>query len=73
MFVVTAQGRRKYRKTTIRWKLLVKWKDESETWIPLKDMKESHPVEVAEFARFRGIDDEPPISGGCHTLSENVT
>ena len=30
-FVVTAQGRRRYRKTTIIWKLLVKWKDESET------------------------------------------
>ena len=32
--------------------------DGSESWIHLKDMKESHPVEVAEFARARGITDE---------------
>jgi len=36
----------------------VRWRDGSETWVPLKDMKESHPVECAEFARAKGIDDE---------------
>ena len=46
------------RKTTQGWKILVKWKDGSEVWTPLKDMKESHPVEVTEFARTRGIDIE---------------
>ena len=35
-------------------KLLVKWKDKSESWIKLADMKESHPVEVAEYARANG-------------------
>ena len=28
-------------------------------WISLKDLKESNPVDVAEFAVARGIDDEP--------------
>ena len=41
------------------WKLLVRWRDGSETWIPLKDLKESHLIEVAEFAKDRCIDDEP--------------
>eukprot|EP00980_Cylindrotheca_fusiformis_P024074 scaffold11509_cov88-Cylindrotheca_fusiformis.AAC.1 len=50
------------RKTTQGWKLLVQWADDSETWIPLKDMKESHPVETAEFARARGIDKEPAFA-----------
>jgi hypothetical protein len=59
MFVVTARGQKRQRKTTTGWKLLVKWKDQSESWIHLKDMKESHPVEVAEFATARGIADEP--------------
>ena len=27
--------------------------------MPLKDLKESYPIETAEFARARGIDDEP--------------
>ena len=35
------------------------WKDRSGSWVPLEDLKESHPVEVAEFARARGINDEP--------------
>jgi hypothetical protein len=44
--------------STVGWKLLVQWRDGSESWIQLNDMKESHPVETAEFAKARGIDDE---------------
>ena len=29
------------------------------TWLPLKEMKESHPIETAEFAKARGIDRKP--------------
>ena len=57
-WVVTRRGQRRLRKSTVGWKLLVRWKDGSETWVPLKDMKESHPLECAEFAKARGIDDE---------------
>ena len=56
--VVTGRGQKRLRKSTVGWKLLVRWRDGSETWIPLKDMKESHLVETAEFARARGIDNE---------------
>ena len=52
---ITRRGRRHLRKSTVGWKLLVQLKDGSETWIPLKDMKISHPVETAEFACARGI------------------
>jgi hypothetical protein len=62
MYVVTRQGRKRPRKTTVGWSLLVKWADESESWIPLKDMKESHPCETAEFAKARGIADEPAFA-----------
>ena len=61
-YVVTQHGRKRHRRTTVGWKLLVKWSDGSETWVPLKDMKESHPVEVADFAKARGIADEPAFS-----------
>ena len=50
------------RKTTCGWKFLVLWKDGSETWVPLRDMKESHPIEVAEYAKSRGIDKEPAFA-----------
>ena len=61
-YLTTHTGQRRRQKTTQGWKLLVKWKDGSETWIPLKDLKESHPVEVAEFSKARGIDDEPAFA-----------
>ena len=61
-YVTTKSGNRRYRKTTVGWKLLVLWKDGSEQWIPLKDMKESHPIEVAEFAKATGIDHEPAFA-----------
>ena len=61
-FVVTRRGQKRRRVTTQGWKLLVKWKDGSEQWIALKDMKESHPVETAEFAVARGIDSEPAFA-----------
>lgn len=57
-WVITKRGQRRLRRSTAGWKLLVQWKDGSESWVPLKDLKESHPVETAEFAKARGIDDE---------------
>jgi hypothetical protein len=56
--VITSGGQKRPRKTTVGWSLLVKWADETESWIPLKDLKESHPCETADFAKARGIDDE---------------
>jgi hypothetical protein len=47
------------RKTTKGWHLLVEWAEGSSDWIPLKDLKETHPVEVAEYARANKISDEP--------------
>ena len=41
---------------------MIAWKDGSESWVPLKHLKESNPVEVAEFAVARGIDDEPAFA-----------
>ena len=61
-YVYTKSGQKRLRKTTTGWDLLVKWKDDSESWIRLADLKESHPVEVAEFAKARGIADEPAFA-----------
>ena len=58
MYVITKSGQRRLRKTTQGWKLLIEWADGTESWIDLKTMKESHPTEVAEFAKAKGIDNE---------------
>ena len=60
--VVTCRGRQRLRITTCGWKLLVRWKDGSESWIHLKDLKESHPVELAEYAKARSIADKPAFT-----------
>ena len=62
LYCTTKRGNRRMRHTTCGWKMLVRWKDNSETWMPLKDMKESYPIETAEFAKARGIDDEPAFA-----------
>ena len=49
-YIATRRGQRKLRKTTCGWKLLIRWKDGSESWIHLKNLKEFHPVEVADYA-----------------------
>ena len=42
--VLERRRKKRMRKTTVGWKLLVKWADGSKSWIPLKDLKESHPI-----------------------------
>ena len=39
--------------------MLVVWKDGSETWITLKDIKESEPVDVVDFYKAKRINDRP--------------
>ena len=58
MYIITKTGQKRLRKTMARWDLLVHWKDESESWVKLSDMKESHP-ETAAFARAKGVQGEP--------------
>jgi len=45
--------------TTTGWKLQVLRKDGSTDWVPLKELKASNPVEVAEYAVGNQIADEP--------------
>ena len=52
------RGRKYPRKTTKGWKLCVEWKDGTTSWEPLSTLKESNPVEVAEYAIAHGLDDE---------------
>ena len=61
-YLVTPSGKRRHRKTTQGWDILVSWKDGSESWVKLSEMKESYPVEMAEFAKARGIDNQPAFS-----------
>ena len=60
---IMTKSRQKWLQKTMKgWKLLIKWKDKSKAWINLADMKEAHLVETAEYARARGISNEPAFA-----------
>jgi hypothetical protein len=43
--VTTSSGNVKPKITTQQWQLLMLWKDKSMSWVKLKDLKASNPVE----------------------------
>ena len=61
-FMTTRSGRRVRRRTTKGWELNVQWKDGSSDWVPLKDLKESYPVQVAEYAVANKLAEEPAFA-----------
>jgi hypothetical protein len=61
-WITKPNGTKYRRKSTKGWELLYQWKDGSSEWIPLKDAKNSHPVEVAEFAVANKISQEPAFA-----------
>ena len=61
-YVYTSSGQKRLRKTTVGWSLLIQWANKSEAWVPLTDLKESHPCEAAKFAKAQGIVDKPAFA-----------
>ena len=58
----TLNGKRFLVKSTQGWQLCIQWRDGTSTWENLSTMKESNPIEVAEFAVSQGIDHEPAFA-----------
>ena len=48
--------------TTKGWKLKVLWTDGSYDWLPLSQIKESNPIETAEYSISQGIHKEPAFN-----------
>eukprot|EP00957_Ditylum_brightwellii_P006629 503029-Ditylum_brightwellii.AAC.1 len=51
-YVRSYSNQRRLRKSTAGWKLQILLKDKSESWVHLKDMNNSHPIKVAEYAKL---------------------
>jgi hypothetical protein len=49
-------------KTTQGWKLKNLWRNGTTTWEWLRNLKESNPIKVAEYAIAQGIADEPAFA-----------
>ena len=50
-----------YQKNLLPLLFLVQWNVGESTWIPLKDLKKSNPIELAEYVLSRKIQDKPTI------------
>lgn len=61
-YTTSKNGNRTPKKTTQGWKILIEWKDDTTTWVPLKDVKNSNPVELAEYAAANGLLEEPAFA-----------
>jgi hypothetical protein len=65
---VVVNGRSHPHKTTAGWSLAIEWKDGSTSWEKLNELKESFPIEVAEYAVANGICDAPAFAWWFHKV-----
>ena len=61
-YIVSKRLKNLLRQTTIGWKFLVECKDGSRQWMDLKIMKESNPVEVAEYIQAHNLTKQPAFA-----------
>ena len=61
-FITPRHGEKKRHHTTKGWKLLVTCKGGESTWVALKDLKDSNPVQVAEYAVANKLAEEPAFA-----------
>ena len=61
-FIKSSSGNLHRKRTTRGWKILVKWKDGSVDWFPLLGLKQSNPVDLAEYSVENEISDEPAFN-----------
>ena len=61
-FITNASGTKRRQETTKGWELLVQWKYGATLWVPLKDMKESYPVQTCEYSILVRIYEEPSFA-----------
>ena len=72
-FVISSNGTNRQQKTTKGWEVLVQSKDGLTLWSKLKDMKDSYPVQLAEFVVQKKLQDKPAfVSWIGYTLKKKA-
>jgi Reverse transcriptase (RNA-dependent DNA polymerase) len=70
-YTVTKTGEKQLQQTTKGWQLCVHWNYEPVSWVALKDLKDSDPIKVAEYAVNMKIALEPAFAWWVpHTLKK---
>lgn len=60
-YIKNNKGNIRLCKTAIRLSVLIRYKNQSESWAPFKLMKENYPVKSSEYAKCNCIENEPAI------------
>ena len=60
--ILTPSGLQRNKKTTKGWEFDVRWKGGSGYWVTLKDLKESYPIPVADYAIANDLQDKPAFA-----------
>ena len=55
-------GKQAKKRTTAGWQFEVEWKDGTTSWLPLKELKETNPVKVSNYAIANSIDSKPNLN-----------
>ena len=61
-FTESSSGDLHQKRTICGWKLFMEWKYGSVDWIIIKDLKQSNPVDMSEYAVVNEISDEPAFN-----------
>ncbi len=62
MWITSHNGNCTMRKTTQGWEICALWKDGSTSWETLRNLKESNPLELDEYAVMHQISQEPAFA-----------
>ena len=57
-----SKGTKIRKKTTTGWDIEVEWKDGSTSWLPLKEVKETNSVDLAQYGKDNMLLDEPAFA-----------
>ena len=60
--ITTKSGLPRKRRTTQGWQFLVKWKGGTTDWVELKDLKDSYPIPLADYAISNNLQKEPAFA-----------
>lgn len=58
----TKNGLTRNKPTTRGWEVCVQWKTGDTDWVSLKDLKDSHPIKLAECAVMNELQEEPAFA-----------
>ena len=67
-WLILKGGRKKRKITSVGWNFEVSWSDGTSTWVPLKEIKNSNPVELAEYVRRNKLEEEPAFAWWVNSL-----